>query len=497
MNKMPLANGEAERAPLTKGRSFLLLATVILLVEVIPLAYNFVTPALPEIAGHFQTTAVGWVITLVTLVLAATTPIMGKLGDIYGKKLVMLSASAVFAVGCLIAAVAPNFELFLVGRGLQGAGMGILVLAYGLIRDVLPRELVPVAVGFIATGMGASTILGPVIGGYLIDHFGYASVFWAQLAHVTVAGVLVALLVPESTLRTKSRLDVVGALILAVGAFVLLFGIGKASTWGFADVRTLGTVLGGAAILAAWLLYERRPAEPLVDLELLLHRPVAKTLTASALVQFVLISHSMLIPMFVMTDRSLDLGYGFGRTALGVALFTIPTGIASMIAGPVGGYLSRRTGPALVLVAGAGALAVGSAMLAFMHDTTGQLIAGQIVMGLGLGAASSALPNLIMGTVPATSQGIAGGMLNLFGSMGSAIGSQLAVAILTVPGVLVAASKMPMYQETGYVYAFGALAVAGALAAVVGLSLHTNRIQSAPGSSALVDEPAQSVAIGH
>ena len=452
---------------------------------------------MPEIAGHFQTTAVGWVITLVTLVLAATTPIMGKLGDIYGKKLVMLSASAVFAVGCLIAAVAPSFELFLVGRGLQGAGMGILVLAYGLIRDVLPRELVPVAVGFIATGMGASTILGPVIGGYLIDHFGYASVFWAQLAHVTVAGVLVALLVPESTLRTKSRLDVVGALILAVGAFVLLFGIGKASTWGFADVRTLGTVLGGAAILAAWLLYERRPAEPLVDLELLLHRPVAKTLTASALVQFVLISHSMLIPMFVMTDRSLDLGYGFGRTALGVALFTIPTGIASMIAGPVGGYLSRRTGPALVLVAGAGALAVGSAMLAFMHDTTGQLIAGQIVMGLGLGAASSALPNLIMGTVPATSQGIAAACSTCSGRWAARSAASWPSRSSPSQACWWPPSKMPMYLETGYVYAFGALAVAGALAAVVGLSLHTNRTQSAPGSSALVDEPAQPVAIGH
>ncbi|MFC4603969.1 MFS transporter [Rhodococcus kronopolitis] len=490
MNKMPLTNGEAERAPLTKGRAFLLLALVILLVEVIPLAYNFVTPALPEIAGHFQTTAVGWVITLVTLVLAATTPIMGKLGDIYGKKTVMLSASAVFGLGCLIAAVAPNFEIFLVGRGLQGAGMGILVLAYGLIRDVLPRELVPVAVGFIATGMGASTILGPIIGGYLIDNFGYTSVFWAQLAHVAVAGVLVALLVPESTLRVKSRLDIVGALILGAGAFVLLFGIGKATTWGFFDTRTLISVLGGLVILGGWLLYERRPAEPLVDLTLLFHKPVAKTLAASGLVQFVLISHAMLIPMFVMTDRALDLGYGFGRTALGVALFTIPTGIASMIAGPVGGHLSRRTGPALVLVVGAGALTVGSLMLAMMHDTTAQVILGQIVMGIGLGAASSALPNLIMGTVPATSQGIAGGMLNLFGSMGSAVGSQLAVAILTVPGVLVAANHLTQYQESGYVYAFAALAIAGGLAAALGLSLHKHRLD-ADALVAADDAPAE------
>ncbi|MFC9790993.1 MFS transporter [Rhodococcus sp. NPDC127528] len=479
MHHPPLASGEADRAPLSRRRSFVLLALIILLVEVIPLAYNFVTPALPEIAGHFRATAVGWVITIVTLVLAATTPIVGKLGDIYGKKRVMLASAAVFGLGCLVAALAPNFAVFLVGRGLQGAGMAILVLAYGLIRDVFPREIAPVAVGFVATGMGASTILGPILGGYLIDHFGYASVFWAQLGHVVVAGTLVAAFVPESTLRGKSRLDLLGAVILGAGAFLLLYGIGNATTWGVTDLRTASTVLGGLAVLGGWLLYERRPSEPLVDLTLLFDRPVAKTLTASALVQFVLVSHSMLIPMFVMADEKLGLGYGFGRTALGVALFTVPTGIASMIAGPVGGQISRRVGPAAVLVFGGVTLGVGAMLLATVHDTVAQVICGQVVMGLGLGSASGALPNLIMRTVPARSQGIAGGMLNLFGSMGSAIGSQLMIGILAVPGVMVAAGHRSLYKETGFVYAFAALAVAGALAAVVGLSLHASRSREA------------------
>lgn len=192
MHNMPLSPGEAERAPLSRGKSFALLALIILLVEVIPLAYNFVTPALPEIAKHFGTANVGWVITIVTLVLAASTPLVGKLGDIYGKKRMMLVSAAVFGAGSLLGALAPNFELFLVGRGLQGAGMAILVLAYGLIRDILPPSIIPVAVGFVATGMGASTILGPIIGGYLIDHFGYTGVFWAQLLHVAVVGIAVA-----------------------------------------------------------------------------------------------------------------------------------------------------------------------------------------------------------------------------------------------------------------------------------------------------------------
>ncbi|SEE38241.1 Major Facilitator Superfamily protein [Rhodococcus jostii] len=475
MHNMPLSPGEAERAPLSRRKSFALLALIILLVEVIPLAYNFVTPALPEIAKHFGTANVGWVITIVTLMLAASTPLVGKLGDIYGKKRMMLVSAAVFGAGSLLGALAPNFELFLVGRGLQGAGMAILVLAYGLIRDVMPPAIIPVAVGFVATGMGASTILGPIIGGYLIDHFGYTGVFWAQLIHVAVVGIAVAIFVPETTLRTKSKLDVLGAVILGLGAFVLLFGIGKATAWGYTAPQTLLCVGGGLAILAAWLVYERTPKEPLIDLQMLKHGPVAKTLAASGFVQFVLVSHSMLIPMFVMTDPDLGLGYGFGVTALAVAIYTVPTGVVSMIAGPVGGYFTRRIGPAPVLVFGGACLSLGSVLLATLHDSTAQMMFGQLVIGLGLGSASATLPNLIMRTVPAQTQGIAGGMLNLSGSLGSAIGSQVMIAIVAIPGVVLV-GRAAQYSEKGFVYAFCTLAVAGLLAAVMGLLLTRNKI---------------------
>lgn len=470
MNSTPLPVGEAVRNPLSRGKAFAILALIILLVEVIPLAYNYVTPALPEIARHFGTANVGWVITIVTLMLAASTPLIGKLGDIYGKKKMMLVSAFVFGAGSLLAALAPTFILFLVGRGLQGVGMAILVLAYGLIRDVMPPSMIPVAVGMLATGMGASTILGPLIGGYLIDHFGYTGVFWALLIHVAVVGAALAIFVPETTLRTKSKLDFVGALILGIGAFILLFGIGKASTWGYTAPETLLCIGGGLAVLVAWLRYERTPAEPLVDLQMLKKGPVAKTLAASSCVQFVLVSHSMLIPMFVMTDRDLDLGYGFGATALAVAIFTIPTGVASMISGPVGGYFTGRIGSAPVLVFGGAMLAAGAGLLAVMHDSIPQMLVGQLIVGLGLGSASAALPNLIMSTVPADSQGIAGGMLNLFGSLGSAVGSQLMVAILAVPGVIIV-GRATQYPEQGFVYAFVTLGAVGALAAVMGLLL--------------------------
>lgn len=480
MQNIALVPGEAERVPLSHRTSYTYLALIILLVEVIPLAYNFVTPALPSISQHFDTANVGWVITIVTLMLAASTPLVGKLGDIYGKKRMMLVSGGVFAAGSLLCALAPNFELFLAGRGLQGAGMAILVLAFGLIRDILPKSIIPVAIGFVATGMGASTILGPVIGGYLIDTFGYTGVFWAQLVHVVVAGAVIAFVVPESTLRTPSKLDIAGAVLLGIGAFVVLFGIGKAGTWGYTSAQTLLCVGGGLAIIAAWLFYERRPAEPLIDLKLLREGPIAKTLLASAFVQFVLVSHSMLIPMFVMTSPDLGLGYGFGVSALAVAIYTVPTGVVSMIAGPFAGYFTRRIGPAPVLIFGGVALAAGALLLAILHDSTAQILIGQTVLGLGLGSASATLPNLIIRTVPARSQGIAGGMMNLSGSLGSALGSQIMITILAVPGVVLV-GRAAQYAEQGFVYAFFTLAAVGAMAAVMGVLLTRNKIDAEVG----------------
>ena len=147
-----------------------------------------------------------------------------------------------------------------------------------------------------------------------------------------------------------------------------------------------------------------------------------------------------------------------------------------MIAGPVGGYFTRRIGPAPVLVFGGASLSLGSVLLATLHDSTAQMMFGQLVIGLGLGSASATLPNLIMRTVPAQTQGIAGGMLNLSGSLGSAIGSQVMIAIVAIPGVVLV-GRAAQYSERGFVYAFFTLAVAGLLASVMGLLLTRNKIE--------------------
>ncbi|MDI9919165.1 hypothetical protein [Rhodococcus sp. IEGM 1379] len=183
---------------------------------------------------------------------------------------------------------------------------------------------------------------------------------------------------------------------------------------GYSSLETIVSVGGGIAILIGWVFYERRPAEPLIDIDLLKLHAVAKTMAASGFVQFVLVSRSMLISMFVMPDPDL---------------------------------------------------------------------------GFELGTASATLPNLMMRTVPAETQGIAGGMLNLSGSMGSALGSQLMIAIRAVPGVMLV-GHASQYQESGYVYVFLTLSVIGAAAAAMGVLLTRAKAVDA--------EPSKdSVSVGH
>lgn len=465
MNQIPMPTGEAERPPLSRGRSVLLLLVIVLLVEIVPLTYTLVTPALTQIAEEFSTTQVAWVITLTTLVGAAATPVVGKLGDVHGKKRVLLAVAVVFVVSSLLAALAPDFPLLLTGRALQGIGLPVMVLAYGLVRDIFRPKLVAVALGLVSTGMGISAVIGPVVGGYLIDHFGYTGLFWFQVVHALIALTLVAVLLPESALRARARLDWAGAGLLSLGATVLLLGLSESKDWGFTSGRTLVCVIGGVVVLAVWLTHERRLPEPLIDLALLKQRPVAMALTASAVVQIAFVGQSMLVPMLVMMPESAGLGYGFGSSALGVARFMLPLGIVAMISGPLAGHASRRFGARPALMFGGVAVAGGAVLLAVRHDTVPQMMIAMVVFGIGLGTSSSALPNLLVQHVPAQVQGIAGGMLNLTGSLGSAFGTQMLVVILAAPGV-VTAGRSTMYPESGFVAAFLTMAAVGLCAAI-------------------------------
>lgn len=470
-------DGEAVRETLSTPRSVLIVTCLILMVEVTGLTYTMVTPALSSIAATFRTPHVAWVITAVTLVGAVAFAVCGKLGDIFGKKAVSLACILVFALGSVLTALATGFSLLVVGRALQGVGIATLVLIYGLVRDLLPPRMIPVALGFVGTGMGASTILGPFIGGALIHNFGFRAVFWFQLAYALVTGLVVLFVVPETRLRAPARLDWTGALLLGGGALVLLLGIGNAGSFGWKAPLTLAGILLGLVLLVAWFGQQRRAPEPLIDVGLLRERGLSLTLLASFCVQFVLVGNSMIIPLFVMTPT--ESGYGFGATELDVATYIAMGGVTAMIAGPLAGYAARRVGSRGTLAFGGAMIALGSLLLAFGHGSPIAVIVEMAVFGIGIGACTASLPNLVVRSVPADVQGISGGMLNLTGSLGSSIGSQVLVVVLLVPAVTYVGDRV-VYGEVGFTLAFVIEAVGGALAVLCALGMRSHSRRATP-----------------
>ncbi|MEV0698749.1 MFS transporter [Saccharopolyspora sp. NPDC050389] len=461
------ADGESTRQQRSTAQNYAIIALLVLLVEITGLTYTMVTPVLSNIAAAYRSPDISWIITAVTLVGAIAFAVCGKLGDIYGKKKVALACTAVFSAGTALAATAPVFPLMIAGRALQGFGLAVLSLAYGLVRDVLPRRLIPIALGFIGTGMGASTIIGPFISGILLGAFSFRGIFWFQLCYAVVVGLLVWRLVPESGLRAKVGVDWIGATLLGLGALAFLTGVGMAKKAGWGSVPTLAGIIAGVLLIAGWLAYERRASDPLVHIDLLARRRVGLPLIANACVQFALVGNSMLVPMFVMSSP--EGGFGFGASAFEVAGFLAATGVSAMVAGPVSGLVSRRFGPRTGMAFGASALTIGATLIALAHDTAGIVLLSQLIFGVGIGATTASLPNIIMHAVPANVQGVSGGMLNLMGSFGSSLGSQVLVVLLLLPGATYLGSEVH-YAESGFVLAFLATAVCGAIALVSALS---------------------------
>lgn len=454
-------DGESVRRQRSPAQNYAIIAVLVLLVEITGITYTMVTPALSGIGAAFHTTDISWIITSVTLVGAISFAVCGKLGDIYGKKAVTLACTAVFTAGTALCAMAPVLPVLIAGRALQGLGLAVLSLTYGLVRDVLPRRLIPIALGFIGTGMGASTIIGPAISGVLVEPFTFRGIFWFQLCYGIAVGLLVWRLVPESGLRSPATVDWTGASLLGFGALAFLYGIGTAKESGWLSVPTLGGTIAGALLITLWLRHERRTRNPLMHIDLLAQRKVGLPLLANACVQFCMVGHSMLIPMFVMS--SAKSGFGFDATPLQVAGFLAAGGASAMVAGPVSGLVSRRFGPRAGMALGASALTVGSGVLAAAHDTAATVLLAQVVVGIGIGTASAALPNVIVHAVPANVQGVSGGMLNLVGSFGSSLGSQLMVVVLLLPGASYLGSQV-QYAESGFVLAFLTAAACGAIA---------------------------------
>ena len=427
------------------------------------LLQTMVAPALPEIQHELGATptTVTWVLTVYLLSASVCTPILGRLGDMFGKERVLVLVLVMFAIGSLIAALSNSLGLLVAGRAVQGAAGAVFPLAFGIIRDEFPRERVATGIGLISATFGIGGGAGLVLSGLIVDHLSYRWIFWFGFVVVIAATIATHLFVPESPVKSPARVDFVGAALLSAGLTSMLLAVSEGNRWGWGSPQIIGLFMAAAVLIVVWVVYEQRAPEPLVDIDLLRLRGVWTTNLVAFLTGYGMFGSFILIPQFVQMPEAS--GYGFGVGVTGAGLFLAPSAVVMLVAGPLAGTLAGRTGSKLPLLIGTAASAASFGFLAIAHAHEWQIVLAVFLLGFGIGMSFASMANLIVEAVPQHQTGEATGMNTIMRTVGGAFGAQIAAAIVT--GHLEPGTSFP--KESGFTAAFamGAIALLVALAA--------------------------------
>ena len=449
---------------------------------------SLVAPALATIGRdlHASTASSSWIITAYLLSASVLTPILGRLGDMVGKRKVLIGVLAVLALGTLLAALAPNLAVLIVARALQGAAGAILPLSIGAVRDALPREKVGVTVGLLSAIFGVGAGVGIVAAGPIVEHLSWHWLFWLPLVLVVIALLGAIFGMKESPVRKPGRLDVIGAGILSVGLVALLLAISKGQSWGWGDAKTLGLLALGVVALIVFVLAELRVAEPLIDMRLMRVRGVWATDLVALVLGFAMFGTFVLVP----TLLQLPPGYGFGKSVSEAGLFLLPTVLMMIVFGPVAGLLDRRYGPKLPMFIGTVLVVLAFIVPAVGHGAIWQVLLSGVLTGAGIGFAFAAMSNAIIEAVPAAQTGEASGVNTIARTIGSSIGTAVIAAVITSHTTAQGLPTDAAFTTGFWVCAgVGVLAVAAALALPSAHRRHEQAI--ATGVDDLPPEPAE------
>ncbi|MFT4137158.1 MFS transporter [Microbacterium sp.] len=423
--------------------------------------YTLVVPIqakLPELL-HASREDTAWVVTITLLAAAVITPISGRLGDMYGKRRIVLVLVAALVAGSVIAALSHGIVGLVVGRALQGAVTGVVPLGISILRDVLHHDRVDGAIALISATLGVGGALGMPLSALVTQYSDWHDLFWLAAGLGVVVFLLVLWIVPVSVLRTAGRFDIAGAVGLTVGLSGILLALSRGNEWGWTSPAVLACGLGGLAVLLVWGRYELRTAEPLLDLRVAVRRPVLLTNVASIAMGFALFTSNVAYPQIL----ELPPPAGFGLTLLIASLIVAPAGLMMMLISPYSGRLARTVGPRRLLAFGAIALILAYGYsLVFSHEVW-QLLIANILVGVGIGFGYAAMPMLIMRSVPQSETGASNGLNALCRSLGTSTAAAVIGAVLATMSTTQGELQVPTAAAFQLAYVLGGAAAVAAL----------------------------------
>ncbi|MFB4300578.1 MFS transporter [Actinomadura sp. NTSP31] len=426
--------GEGEGAAPVRDRwsrrELLTLAALVWPGQLLVVAGIMAANAQPQIAQHFHTTQIAWFGLTFTLVTLLAMPFAVRLGDVHGKRRVMLILAAAGLLGDVVTVLAPDYAVMLAGRAIGGLYGPVAALVLATIRDVFPPRRVAVALGTVAGSVGLLSLLAPLMSGWLLDAFGWQGALWF-LVGSTVLAILALLAVPETPRRAPSgRFDWAGAVLLGGGMALLVFGIGQGRDWGWTSAGVLGSIIGGTVVLAAFALVELRVADPVLDLRMLRRRAVASVLCGSAVPQAAYFASASILIFLALYPRIPHVSDGLGWSVTRNAVVGIPAGLITFMAGVAVGHAVRKISPRAVWYASLAVLAAGMVLAGLYHRDVTEIIATGLVMGLGGGMLMAAQQAMIVSAVGPEEQAVANGMSALLTQVALALSGQILYAVL-------------------------------------------------------------------
>ncbi|MFG1609537.1 MFS transporter [Actinoplanes sp. NPDC049265] len=422
---------------------------------------SLVSPALPAIGASLAADpgATGWVLTAYLLSASVLTPILGRAGDLMGKRNVLIGVLVVMAAGTTLAALAPTISVLIAARVAQGAAGSILPLSIGVVRDELPPDKVSVIVGLLSTTFAIGGGVGIVAAGPIVQFLSWRALFWLPLVLVLAALIGVILGVPASRSLTPDRLDWPGAAILSISLTSLLLAVSKAQHWGWGDAKILSLFALGGGMLIVFALVELRRRQPLIDLRLMGKRGVWVTDVVALIQGFTMFGTFLVIPMFLQQP-------GRPGSVSEAGLCLLPVVALMAVCGPLAGILFRKIGARPTMFLGAAAVTAAFVLLALAHDAIWQVFVAGALVGGGLGLSFATMSNAIIGIVPAAQTGEATGINIIMRTIGGSIGTAVIIAIVLSDGAP---------SDKTFTSAFWSCAGVAALAAATALALPSAR----------------------
>ncbi|MHB9756784.1 MFS transporter [Streptomyces sp. BYX5S] len=457
-------------APQSSGRSGAIVATLALAGTVAAIMQTLVTPLIAELPRILDTSSsnAAWVITVTLLVSGVCVPVSGRLGDLIGKRRMMLICAVPLIIGSVVCALSSSVVPMIVGRGLQGMGMGMVPLGIALLRDVVPAEKLSGSIALVSASMGIGGAIGLPIAAAVAQYANWRVLFWGSAVLALAIGAMIYAIVPDVPAAAKGqRFDAPGAVGLAIGLVSLLLAISKGADWGWSSGTTLGLFAVAVVALLVWGRYELRTRDPLVDLRTTARPRVLFTNAASILIGVGMYSFMLIAPQLLQFPEAT--GFGLGQSMLAAGLWIAPGGVMMMLISPLGGKLINARGPKTALICGALVIALGyGAALPLMGTAWGIMLAG-IIINSGVALAYGSMPALIMSSVPLAETAAANGFNTLMRSLGTTIGSAVIGVVLAQMTVSLGGFSIPSEGgfRTGLLIGCGVALLSAAVATLI------------------------------